>query len=151
MGADEKIVTLSAEAKAVYDQHMQHCKAAWRTTEDPLVIAEALANVFLFRQPLPAWVEAAAVSIVIGQRTAEHARNHREATQHLWRHACFQKVYKPGEISQRKAAERVKEILNGTGIANVEPEEIIKSWKQVREDLAAGLQAKYFVYLRGER
>jgi hypothetical protein len=134
---------LPPEVKADYDRQMAACETVWRATEEPLAVAEALTLVYLFRQTLPAWVEAAAVSIIIDQRTAKQARRHRESMRHMWRY-MYVHGFRKRNIPLREAAERAQAVLKGTGIASVTVDEIIESYWKVRHDIEAGRQAEYF-------
>jgi len=133
---------LTPEAKATYDKQMKACEVAWRTTDEPLAIAEAITLVYLFRQSMPAWVEAAAVSIIIEKRTDNQARRHRESMKHMWRYMSVHGFRKRG-IPLGEAAARAQEGLKGTDICAA-VDTIIDSYWKVRHDIEAGRQAEYF-------
>jgi hypothetical protein len=134
---------LLPEVKADYDRQMAACETAWRAADEPLAVAEALTLVYLFRQTMPAWVEAAAISIIIDQRTAKQARRHRESMRHMWRY-MYVHGFRRRDIPLRQAAERTLEVLKGTNIACVTVDEIIASYWKVRRDIKAGRQLEYF-------
>jgi len=147
-GADEiygrvRKAVLPPKVKADYDRQIAACETAWRATDESVAVAEAITLSYLFRQVVPAWVETAAVSVIIDQRTAEQARRHRESMRHMFRYMYVHSFRQSG-VPLREAAERAKEVLNGTGIANVTVDEIIESYKKVRRDIEAGRQAEYF-------
>lgn len=147
MGADADAGTTSAvvltpELQADFDRQMKACETAWRATDEPLAVAEALSVVYLFRQTIPDWVEAAAVSIIIDKRTAEEARRHRESMKHMWRYMYVHSFRQKG-IPLEEAVERAREVLKGTNIyASVAT--IVDSYWKVRHDIEAGRQGEYF-------
>jgi hypothetical protein len=138
-------VALSPEAKADFDRQMAACKTAYQATDEPLAAAEAVTLVRLFfPQAMPAWLEALVVSIIIERRTGEQARRHRESMRHMIRYQYIHSFRRQGVRPIRKAAERAKEVLKGTDIANVTVDEIIESYWKVRHDIEAGRQLEYF-------
>jgi hypothetical protein len=156
MGADEaygivrddtdgstSAVVLPSEVQKDYDRQLAACQTCWQATDEPLAVAEAITLVHLFRQTVPAWVEASAVSIIIDQRTAKQARRHRESMRHWWRYN-YVHGFRQRDIPLRKAAERAQEVLKKTGLACVSVDEIIESYQKVRRDIEAGRQAEYF-------
>jgi hypothetical protein len=140
---DSSTVVLTPELQADYDRQMAACKTAHDVTEEPLAVAAALTLVYLFRQSLPAWVEAAGVSVIIERRTGDQARRHRESMRHMWRHMYVNSFRQKG-FTLREAAEKAQKVLEDTGLACVSVDEIIESYKKVRHDIEAGRQAEYF-------
>ena len=135
-------VVLTPELQADFDRQMTACKTALQATDEPLAVAEALSAVYLFQQTLPAWLEAAAVSIIIDKRTAEEARRHRESMRHMWRYMRVHTFRQRG-IPLEEAAERAQQVLKGTNLyASVDT--IIDSYWKVRHDIEAGRQFEYF-------
>jgi hypothetical protein len=139
---DTSTVKLTPELQADYDRQMAACKTAWETTDEPLAVAEALTLVYLFRQTLPAWVEAAAVSVIIDKRTANEARRHRNSMVHMWRY-MYVRGFRERGIPLEEAAERARKVLKGTEIFAAAATIIDSYWK-VRHDIEAGRQGEYF-------
>jgi hypothetical protein len=135
-------VVLTPELQADFDRQMAACKTAWQATDEPLAAAEALTAVYLFQQTLPAWLEAAAVSIIIDKRTAEQARRHRESMKHMWRY-MYVHGFRQKDYPLEEAVERAQQVLKGTNIyASVDT--ISDSYWKVRHDIEAGREAEYF-------
>ena len=141
---DSSTVVLTPELQADYDRQMAACKTAWDVTEEPLAVAAALTLVYLFRQSLPAWVEAAAVSIIIDKRTAQEARRHREAMKHWWRYT-YVHGFRQRDVPLEQAVKRAQQVLEGTAMYASEATIDDSYWK-VRRDIEAGRQAEYFFF-----
>src|SRR5262245_6228935 len=141
-GDGSSAVVLTPELQADYDQQMTARKTAWQATDEPLAVAEALTAVYLFQQTLPAWLEAAAVSIIIDKRTAEEARRHRESMKHMWRY-MYVHGFRQKDIPLEEAVERAREVLKGTHIY-ASAATITDSYWKVRHDIEAGRQFEYF-------
>jgi hypothetical protein len=120
------------------------CEAAWRTTGEPLAVAEALTLIHLYKQTVPEWVEAAANAIIAGRRTDKQAEAHREAMRHVERYKAVRDLRRTGVKPLLLAAERAHEMLAGTA-AGASPATIEASYKRVRSDLRKGrARGKYF-------
>jgi hypothetical protein len=135
-------VVLTPKLQADYDHQMKTCEVAWRATDEPLAVAEAITAVYLFEQRMPAWLEAAAVSIIVDKRTAEQARRHRNSMVHMWRYMYVHGFRQRG-FPLEEAKERTQQVLKGTKLYAAE-DTIEESYWKVRHDIEAGRQAEYF-------
>jgi hypothetical protein len=139
---DSSTVVLTPELQADYDRQMAACKTAWQATDEPLAVAEALTAVYLFEQRMPAWLEAASVSIIIDKRTAHEARRHRESMAHMWRYMYVHGFRQKG-FPLDEAVKRAQAVLQGSKLYASE-DTIRESYWKVRHDIEAGRQFEYF-------
>jgi hypothetical protein len=139
---DTSTVKLTPELQADFNRQMKACKTAWDATEEPLAVAEALTAVYLFEQRMPAWVEAAAVSVIIDRRTAEQTRRHRESMKHMWRH-LYVRGFRQSGLPLDEAVKRARAVLQGSKFYASE-DTIRESYWRVRHDIEAGRQLEYF-------
>jgi hypothetical protein len=142
---------LPAKMRATLDRYLEQCEAAWREGE-PLAVAEALTWIYLYRQPVPKWLEEAVVALAIGRRTKQQAKHLLEANIRVLRYQTVRdlKVGIPGRYgpsnadrSWEETYEKAAEILRGTRVAGSSAT-MKADYMQVRRDYRAGRHGKYF-------
>ena len=130
---------------------MSSCKAAWGEGE-PLAVAEAETWAFLYRQPIPAWLERAVFDLAIGRRSKSQAKRLRNAAIQMARYSTVRdlKVGIPGlydPITAETPWERIyamaSEGLAGSRAAG-SADTMKKAYQNVRRDLKKGRGGKYF-------
>ena len=118
-------------------------EAAWRRTEDPLVLDEALLHADAAEQPLPDWLVTAVGNAIMKGRTDEVAERFRERDRHVQRYRCFRDLRKKGH-AWNDALNLAAAKLEATDAAGM-PSTIEKSYMRVKHDLElAGRESEYF-------
>lgn len=140
---EPRLVPLSA-VLAKFEDRLTACRRTWDDTGDPLAVAEGIGWVHCYQQPIPEWLEEAAVRALMQIRTDRQAKRHREAMEHLrrWRMVKDVKALEP-KLSWTDAAERAAQILAAEG-RFIEPGTIWESYKTVQRDMRARRTGKYW-------
>jgi hypothetical protein len=134
-----------------YEQQIAQCEAAWRGGE-PLAVAEATTWTYLYRQPIPEWLERAIVELAIGRRTKEQAKRYLEAGKRMARYMAVRdlKTGMPGhydpiaDVTWEEAFQLAAERLVGTSMAG-SAETMKADYAKVKRDLKAKRSGKYFI------
>jgi hypothetical protein len=122
-------------------QRVDQCRATWHETGDPLALAEAQTWIHLYWQPIPPWLEAALVEALVGLRTPQQSRDHRNDMRHWHRWRCI-KACKANGATWNQACEQAAQMCGALGDV-VDAETVRKSYDKVRRSMRNGHAARY--------
>jgi hypothetical protein len=118
-------------------------EAAYRRTEDPLVLYEALLNAQSAQQLTPDWLVKAVGDIILRDRTGQAAERFQERMRHVRRYRCVRDLRQRGH-NKDDALDLAVAALEATDAAAARST-IEHSYDEVKRDLKrAGRESEFF-------
>jgi hypothetical protein len=141
-GPGDGDIPRDAEGNPTYVCDMMTCKEGWRATQDLAFIIDALILTHRHRQPLPTWLNDAAISLLTEQRANGCTTNATTRSAHFWRWTAVRDGHYGKGLPWEKACEFAAEELKDTHAAGVSGT-MWSSYKKVMKDLRAGRAGIY--------
>jgi hypothetical protein len=124
-------------------------EAAYRRTDEPLVLSEALHHVWFSQQTVPGWLNGEIGEALIRARTDKEAERYRDRMRHVRRFVIVHSLRRKG-YTKDIALDRAVKLLAGEGAA-ASRRTIEVSYDTVKRDLKRrGRESEFFYFVLPE-